>query len=92
LGLQSFVWLLAIIEEALKVSVKDFVKYFQEDVKVLMVRGGENKSVRYLEVIVFAEGGWKGAIWLPEGRKGGGWARVVRELRKMTSFKVVSDR
>jgi hypothetical protein len=37
-------------------------------------------------VIVFAEGGWKGVIWLPEGCKGGGWARVAGELRKTTSF------
>lgn len=37
-------------------------------------------------MIVFAEGGWKGAIWLPEGYKGGGWARVAGELRKTTSF------
>jgi len=92
LGLQSSIWLLEIVEEAAKFSVKDFVKYFREDVKVLMVRGGENKSGRYLEVLVFAEGGRKGAIWLPEGRKGGGWARFASELRKMTSFLVSKDR
>jgi hypothetical protein len=51
-----------------------------------MVRGGENKSGRYPEVLVFAKGGRKGAIWFLEGRKGGGWARVASELRKMTSF------
>jgi hypothetical protein len=70
LGFQASAWLLATIEEALNASVRDLVKYFREDVKVLMVRGGENKSGRYLEVVVFAEGGRKGAIWLPEGRKG----------------------
>jgi hypothetical protein len=92
LGCQSSVWLLAIVEEALKVLVKDFVKYFQEDVKVLMVRGGENKSGRYLEVMVFIEGGRKGAIWLLESRKDGGWAQVACELRKMTSFLDSKDR
>jgi hypothetical protein len=86
LGLQGSAWLLAIVEEALKVSVKDFVKYFQENVKVSMVRGGENKFGRYLEVIVFAKGGRKGVIWLLEGRKGGSWARVAGELRKMITF------
>jgi hypothetical protein len=55
-----------------------------------MARGGENKSDRYLEVMVFAEGGQKGVIWLPEGRNGGGWARV--ELWKMTSFLVSKNR
>jgi hypothetical protein len=72
--------------------VKVFVKYFREDVKVLMVRGGENKSGRFLEVMVFAEGGRKGAIWLPEGRNGGGWVRVASELWKMTSSLVSKDR
>jgi hypothetical protein len=28
----------------------------------------------------------KGAIWLPEGRGGWGWSRVVGELRKLLSF------
>jgi hypothetical protein len=37
LGFQASFWLLTTIEEALKVSAKDFVKYFWEDVKVLMV-------------------------------------------------------
>ncbi len=37
LGLQGSTWLLATTEEALKVSAKDFVKYFREDVRVLMV-------------------------------------------------------
>jgi len=72
LGLQGSAWWLASVEEALKVSAKEFVKYFREDVKVLMVRGDENKSGRYLEVEVFTEGGRKGAIWLPEGREGWG--------------------
>jgi hypothetical protein len=62
LGLQGLAWLLASVEEALKVSAKEFVKYFREDVKVLMVRGGENKFGRYLEVEVSAEGGRKGYL------------------------------
>jgi hypothetical protein len=86
LGLQGSAWLLATVEEASEASSKDFVKYLREDVKVLMARGGENKSGRFLEVTVFAEGGRKGAIWLPKGRKGGGWARVAGELRKMINF------
>lgn len=44
LGLQSSIWLLEIVEEAAKFSVKDFVKYFREDVKVLMVRGGGERT------------------------------------------------
>jgi hypothetical protein len=37
LGLQGFAWLMVTIEEVLKDPVKDFVKYFREDVKALMV-------------------------------------------------------
>jgi len=86
LGLQASVWLLSTAKEALKVLAIDFVKYFQEDIKVLMVQRVVNKSGRYLEVVVFAKGGQKEAIWLLEGRKGGGWARFAGELRKMTPF------
>jgi hypothetical protein len=91
LGLQGSAWLLASVEEALKISAKEFVKYFREDVKVLMVRGGENKSSRYLEVEVFAEGGRKGAIGLPEGHEGWGWARVAGVPRKMINFLCPKD-
>jgi hypothetical protein len=38
-----------------------------------MVCGGGNKADCYLEVSVYAEGGWKGIIWVPEGRGGWGW-------------------
>jgi hypothetical protein len=37
LGLQGSAWLMATVEEALKAPVKDFIKYFWEDVKTLMV-------------------------------------------------------
>jgi hypothetical protein len=48
-----------------------------------MVRWGDNKAVRYLEVVVYAEGGRKGIIWLLEGREGRGQCWFVRELRQM---------
>jgi hypothetical protein len=37
---------MAIVEEALKAPMKDFVKYFWEDVKALMIQGGGNKAGR----------------------------------------------
>jgi hypothetical protein len=37
-------------------------------------------------VVAYTEGGRKGAIWLPKGRGGWGWSRVVGELRKLLSF------
>jgi hypothetical protein len=65
---------------------EDFVKSYNKDEKVLMVREGGNKAGRYLEVAVYAKGVRKGIIWLPEGRGGWGWQRFVRELRQMLKF------
>jgi hypothetical protein len=50
---------------------------------VLMDHGGNNKAGRYLEVAIYAEGGWKGIIWLPDGHGGWGWRWFVVELHKM---------
>ena len=46
---------------------EDIVKSYHEGDKVLMVHGGANKAGRFLEVSVYAEGGRKGVLWLPEG-------------------------
>lgn len=81
LGYQSSIWLVAMVEVLLSLG-KDFVKSFHEDVKVLMLRRGDNKAGRFLEVTMFAEGGRKGCIWLPEGCAGWGWRCIVDELRK----------
>jgi hypothetical protein len=86
LGVQGSAWLMATVKKALKDPDLDFVKYFREDTKALMVRGNGNKAGRFLEVVAYAEGGRKGAIWLPEGRGGWGWSQVVGELRKLLSF------
>jgi hypothetical protein len=48
-----------------------------------MVRGDTNKVGRFLEVVVFAERGRKGAVWLSEGQDGLGWCRFAGELRQM---------
>jgi len=89
LGVQGSAWLMATVEKALKDPGLDFVKYFREDTKALMVRGNGNKAGRFLEVVAYTDGGRKGAIWLPEGRGGWGWSRVVGELRKLLSFSVL---
>jgi hypothetical protein len=34
-------------------------------------------------VSVYAEGGCKGVLWIPEGRFGQGWRRFAGELRLM---------
>jgi hypothetical protein len=48
LGVQGSAWLLATVEKALKDPGLDFVKYFREDTKALMVRGNGNKAGRFL--------------------------------------------
>jgi hypothetical protein len=73
-------WLIDTVEEACLVK-ENIAKSFREGDKALMVHGGDNKSGRFLEVAVFAEGGRKGGLWLPEGRDGRGWRRFAAELR-----------
>jgi hypothetical protein len=77
----------ATVEEALKAPVKkDFVSSYCKDPKALMVRWGGNKASRYLEVANYAKGGRKGINWIPEGRKGWRWSRVMGELRQLLKF------
>jgi hypothetical protein len=59
---------------------------FREDVNCLLVCEGCNKAGRFLEVAVEVDGGRKGTIWLPEGRKGWGWRCFVSEMRRMLEF------
>ena len=59
---------------------------FREDENRLLVHEDRNKAGRFLEVVVEADGGWKGTIWLTEGKKGWGWRRFVSEMRRMLQF------
>ena len=60
---------------------EEIAKTYREREKAMMVHGGGNKARRFLEVLVLAEGGRKGVIWLLEGRFGWGWWWFVGELR-----------
>jgi hypothetical protein len=44
---------------------------------VFTVRGGGNRADRFLKLGVFAKGGRKGLIMLPEGREGRGWSCLL---------------
>jgi hypothetical protein len=77
---QCSAWLIDTVEAAC-LAKENIAKYFREGDKALMVHGGDNKAGRFLEVAVFAEGGRKGGLWLPEGRNGRGWQRFAEELR-----------
>jgi hypothetical protein len=59
---------------------------------VLMVHEGGNKAGRFLELAVYAEGGQKWIICLPEGRNGQGWCQFVGELRQMLALHVGKSR
>jgi hypothetical protein len=93
LGIWCLDWLVDMVEEALmSQGNEDFAKSFREAVEVLMVRKGSNKAGRFLEVAVFVEVGWKGIIWLLEGRGGWGWRCFVNELWHLLGLIVVKDR
>jgi hypothetical protein len=64
-------WLRDTVEAATQVK-EDISKSYCEGDKVLMVHGGSNKAGRYLEVSVYAKGGRKGVLRIPEGRFGRG--------------------
>ena len=66
-----------------KEDVANDAKSYCEGDKVLMVHGGANKAGRSLEVSVYAKGGRKGVLWLPEGCFGQGWRCFVGELHLM---------
>jgi hypothetical protein len=73
LGVQCTVWLVEMVELALRnPGVQNFVKSFCEGLQVLIVRRGGNRAGRFLELAVFAKGGRKWFILLPEGREGRG--------------------
>jgi hypothetical protein len=61
----------------------DIANSCREGDKVLMVHGGVNKAGRFLEVPVYAEGGRRGVLWLPEGCYGQGWRHFAGDLRLM---------
>ena len=82
LGIKCSDWLANAVEAQRK---EEFARTFQDEVRVLKVRMGSNKAGWFLEVAVFVEGGRKGVIRIPEGRKGWGWQRFVDELRLMVA-------
>jgi hypothetical protein len=44
---------------------------------VFIVRRGGNRVGRFLEVAVYAVGGRRGFLMLPEGHEGWGWSGVM---------------
>jgi len=65
---------------------QDFIKSFKEGLKILIARRGGNQAGRFLEVVAFGMGGWKGFIVIPEGRRGWGWLKFSDELRKARDY------
>ena len=83
-SIQCSMWLVDSVEAAIQAEVKEEIaKTFCEGDKATMVHMGGNKAGRFLEVSVMVEGGYKGVIWLPEGRFGRGWQCFAGELRHL---------
>jgi hypothetical protein len=53
---------------------------------VTIVQRGGNRSSRFLEVVVYAMGGWRGLVLFPEEHDGRGWSRVSGKLSKVLAF------
>jgi hypothetical protein len=86
LGIQSLGWLISTVECLLWFPGEDFVRSFREGSKVLIVRRGDNAAGKFIEIAVYAAGGCKGIIYIPEGQDGRGWSRLVMELEKDRDF------
>jgi hypothetical protein len=86
LGVKCSNWLADAVEAAMAAQTKeDFTRTFRDEVRVLKVHMGSNKAGYFLEVAVFVEGGWKGAIRIHKVHGGWGWQRFVDELRVMVA-------
>lgn len=65
---------------------EDFIKSYREGSKVTIVWRGGNKFGWFLEVAVYAVGGWRGMTLFLEGQDWRGWSCVSRELSKALAF------
>jgi hypothetical protein len=84
LSFQCAEWLVSTVEVVSRSQVdSEFVKSFREGSEVFILRKGGNNSGRFLELAVYAVGGRKGLILIPEGREGRGWCRFTDELGKV---------
>jgi hypothetical protein len=80
-------WLSSTVEELVRNSGStDFIKSFREGSKVSIAQRGSNNSGRFLEVAVYALGGRRSLIMIPEGREGRGWSRFGAELSKVKNY------
>jgi len=66
-------------------------KSWDRGFRQIIVRRGENRPGRFLEVVVYAVGGWRRLILFPKGRDGRGWSRVCEELSKALAFLEATD-
>jgi hypothetical protein len=66
LGLQCTIWLVSMVEVALRnAGVKD--KSFREGQQVLIVRRGGNRASHFLELAMYAEGSCDVIHWPTQG-------------------------
>jgi hypothetical protein len=87
LGLLGVGWLVATVENLVaELDSKAFVKSFREGSKKFIAQRDSNRFGRFLEVVVYFEGGRRSRIVIPEGRKGFGWRRFADELSKVKVF------
>jgi hypothetical protein len=84
LGLLGVGWLASTVENLVaELGSKVFAKSFREGPKKFIAQRNSNSFGRFLEVVMYLEGGRRSRIVIPEGRKGFGWRRFADELSKV---------
>jgi hypothetical protein len=67
-------------------GTKDFKRTSRVGVTTFLAQWSSNKDKRYLVVVEYGGGGWKGFIVVPEERGGKGWSSFFLELRSVLHF------
>ncbi|KAF5447553.1 hypothetical protein F2P56_033099 [Juglans regia] len=84
MGLSTAQWLERVLEESEMGVKKDYYSSTREGYRSFIAQRCSNKRGRFLEIAVYAEGGRRSLILIPEEEGGRGWRRLREVLRKAT--------
>lgn len=81
LGLGTAQWLERAMEDCVKGESRDFYTSTREGFRSFIALRRSNDRGRFLEVVVYGEGGHRSFILIPEDKGGRGW-RSMREVMR----------
>ncbi|KAF5442614.1 hypothetical protein F2P56_035254 [Juglans regia] len=84
MGLSTVQWLKRALEESEIGARKDYYSSIREGYRSFIAHRCSNNRPRFLEVVVYAEGGRRSFIIIPEEEGGRGWRRMREVLRELT--------